>query len=256
MYIAEVILNKKESENIYLLGIKVSKNILKKFEPGQFLKIRLNEKLDPLIPRPFSVHFIESNILYILYQVVGKGTKSLSKIKKGDCLEFWGPLGKPFPRLKDYILCAGGVGIAGFGYLLQKNKKDKKYLPRKIFYGAKTKNELVRLDFFKKFHIPIEISTDDGSKGYRGFITELLEKEIQKNPKTILACGPFEMLKKIAKIAEKFKVDAYLVMETFLACGTGFCKGCVVPLKKGGYLHLCIDGPTLLSEEINLNGIY
>ncbi len=252
MYKAKIVLNKKESDSIYLLGIKVLKNILKKFEPGQFLKIKLDEKLDPLIPRPFSIHAIEDDILYILYQVIGKGTKNLSRLKKGDIIEFLGPLGKPFPQLKDYILCAGGIGIAGFGYLLQKNKDN---LPYKIFYGAKTKKDLVRLNFLKKFHIPIKISTDDGSKGYKGFITELLEKEIKKEPKTILACGPFGMLKKIAEIAENFKVDAYLVMETFLACGIGFCRGCVIPLKKGGYSHLCIDGPTFLSREIDLNAI-
>lgn len=253
MYKGRVIFNIKEAENIYLLGLEVSKKILKSFKPGQFLKIKINERFDPLIPRPFSIHAVDENILYILYQVVGKGTKALSEIKEGEILEFLGPLGKPFPKLKNYIICAGGIGIAGFGFLLQKSVNKKEfYPPEKIFYGAKTKNELVRLPFLRKFGISIKLSTDDGSKGYRGLVTDMVEKELKKNPQTILACGPKPMLKKIAELGEKYKVKTYLVMETFLACGVGFCMGCVVPSKKGNYLHLCIDGPTLLAEEIDL----
>lgn len=251
MFKGKVVLNQKESESIYLLGIEASKSILKSFQPGQFLKIKINERMDPLIPRPFTIHALKENTVYILYQVIGKGTKALSKIKKGEIIEFLGPLGKPFPRLKNYLICAGGIGIAGFGFLLQKSMKKRKfYPPEKIFYGARTRTELVRLSFLKNFNIPIEIATNDGSKGYKGFVTEIVEMELKKNPKPVLACGPKKMLKKIAEIGEKYKIKTYLVMETFLACGIGFCKGCVVPLKKGNYAHLCIDGPTFLAEEI------
>lgn len=255
MYEGKVVLNRKEAKNIYLLGFKVSENILKKFNPGQFLKIKIkiNNTADPLIPRPFTVHEIEGDTVYILYQVVGKGTKALSRLKKGEGLEFLGPLGKPFPKLKKYIICAGGIGIAGFGFLLKKGISGEGYfLPEKIFYGARAKEELTRLSFLKKFGIPLIISTDDGSKGYKGFITDLVEEELKKNPRTVLACGPGLMLKKMAEIGEKYRVKTYLVMETFLACGTGFCMGCAIPLKNGNYAHLCMDGPTFLAEEIDL----
>jgi 2-polyprenylphenol hydroxylase and related flavodoxin oxidoreductases len=98
MYKGKVVLNKREAKNIYLLGIEASKEILKSFNPGQFLKIKINERMDPLIPRPFSIHAVDKNVVYILYHVVGKGTKALSEIKKGETLEFLGPLGKPFPN--------------------------------------------------------------------------------------------------------------------------------------------------------------
>jgi dihydroorotate dehydrogenase electron transfer subunit len=253
MYEGKVVLNRKEVKNIYLLGFKASENILKKFKPGQFLKIKINNRTDPLIPRPFTVHEIERDIIYILYQVVGKGTKALSKLKKGETLEFLGPLGKPFPKLKKYIICAGGIGIAGFGFLLKKGIDGEGYFPpQKIFYGARTKEELARLSYFREFGIPLVISTDDGSKGYKGFVTDLVEEELKKNPITILACGPKPMLKKVAEIGGKYKVKTYLVMETFLACGTGFCMGCVLPLRNGNYTHLCIDGPSFQAEEIDL----
>ena len=239
-------------ENIYLLGIEIPKNVLKKFQPGQFLKIKINQRMDPLIPRPFTVHAIEENVVYILYQIVGKGTKSLSKLRKGEILEFLGPLGKPFPKLKNYVICAGGIGIAGFGFLLQKSVNKKIfYSPEMIFYGAKTKEELVRLSFLKRFGIPVKISTDDGSKGYKGIVTDMIEEEFKKDPRTVLACGPKPMLKRVAEIGKKYKAKTYLVMETFLACGTGFCMGCVIPLKRKKHAHLCIDGPTFLAEEID-----
>jgi len=253
MFEGKIVLNRKQTENIYLLGFETSKNILEKFQPGQFLKIKINQRKDPFIPRPFTVHAIEGNVLYILYQIVGKGTMALSKLKKGEILEFLGPLGKPFPNLKNYIICAGGIGIAGFGFLLQKSIEKKEIcLPKKIFYGARTKKELARLNFFKKFNIPLIISTDDGSKGYKGFVTDLVEKELKEELSTILACGPKPMLKRVAEIGKKYKIKTYLVMETFLACGTGFCMGCVIPLKNGNYAHLCLDGPTFLAEEIDL----
>ncbi|MBO8144386.1 MAG: dihydroorotate dehydrogenase electron transfer subunit [Thermodesulfobacterium sp.] len=256
MYEGKIVFNKKEAKNIYLLGIEIPKNILKKFQPGQFLKIKINQRMDPLIPRPFTIHAIEENIVYILYQIVGKGTKSLSKLRKGEVLEFLGPLGKPFPKLKNYIICAGGIGIAGFGFLLQKSANKRNfYPPETIFYGARTKEELARLSFLKRFGIPVKISTDDGSKGYRGFVTDMVEEELKQTPRTVLACGPKSMLKRVAEIGKKYKVKTYLVMETFLACGTGFCMGCVIPLKRGKYAHLCIDGPTFLAEEIALESL-
>lgn len=252
MFKGRIVFNKKEAENVYLLGIETSEAIFKKFQPGQFLKIKINERMDPLFPRPFTVHARENSIIYVLYQVVGKGTKALSRLKKGEYIEFLGPLGKPFPKLRNYIICAGGIGIAGFGFLLQKSLEEKEFCPPEIiFYGARKKEELVRLSFLKSFGIPIKISTDDGSKGYKGFITELVEKESERNPKPILACGPKPMLKRVAEIGEKYKIKVYLVMETFLACGVGFCMGCVIPLKNGQYAHLCIDGPTFLAEDVD-----
>ena len=251
MYIGKVKIHQKEAENIYLLGIKTNKELLEKFQPGQFIKIKINHRMDPLIPRPFTIHAVEEDLFYILYQVKGKGTYALSRIQEGEEIEFLGPLGKPFPFLKNYIICAGGIGIAGFGYLLQKAAHKKEFFPPdKIFYGARSKKDLVRLSFFKNFGIPLEIATDDGSAGYHGFVTSLVEEELKKNPKDIIACGPFPMLKILAEIGKRYKVKTYLVMETFLGCGTGFCRGCVVPLKKGEYAHLCIDGPTFLAEEI------
>ncbi|QER42487.1 dihydroorotate dehydrogenase electron transfer subunit [Thermodesulfobacterium sp. TA1] len=257
MYQGEVIKNLPVSQNIYLLKIKTDLDLIVRFNPGQFVKIKINERIDPLIPRPFTIHDVRKNSFYVLYQVVGKGTKALSLVQPGSKIEFLGPLGNPFPKLENYVLCAGGIGIAGFIYLIEsiKRKTHPYVLPKKIFYGARTAEDLVCYPFLKDMRSKVQVATEDGSKGYKGFITELLQKYLTKDKADILACGPLPMLKAVAKITQDFGVKAYLTMETFLSCGTGFCKGCVIPLKNGNYVHLCVDGPTLLAEEIDFEAI-
>jgi len=258
MLSGKVVLNEKVSKNAYLLGVNCPEGIINSFKPGQFLKIKVASLVaslaDPLIPRPFTVHAVEGNTVFVLYQVVGKGTKLLSRLKKGDLIEILAPLGNPFPVLKDYVICAGGIGVAGFGFLLQKAlKKEDYFLPERFFYGARSKDELLRLDFFSSFDIPLELATDDGSFGYKGFVTELLESYLKTSPAKVIACGPPPMLKAVARLGKKFNTPTYLVMETFLACGVGFCMGCVIKLKNGKLVKLCTEGPTFRGEEIELD---
>lgn len=252
---ALVLSNEALSKNIYLLTLHIDSQKASKFKPGQFLKILFDDqRLDPLIPRPYTVHTLSDNRLQILYQVVGKGTTALSKVIAGQVLRFLGPLGKPFPKDLPLPLglCAGGVGVAGFSFLLQKLPPS--HLKSvKLYYGAKTKEDLVRLELFESFGIDLELATEDGSLGNKGFVTDILEKDLKRQRiSAVLACGPRGMLKRVKELAERHSIKAYLVMDTFLACGTGFCKGCVIPRKGGGFFHLCEDGPTLPAEQVDI----
>lgn len=246
--------NQRLSERIYLLEI-AAKGRLLEVKPGQFVKIKLPDfRYDPLFPRPFTVHSFQNQVLKILYQVVGKGTLALSKLSEGEEIFVLGPLGRPYPEEIDFPLglCAGGVGVAGFGFLLEK-------LPEKLkrrtflYYGARTSLDLVRLDFFSKFGLELKLATEDGSAGKKGFVTELLEEDLKREKiKTLFACGPMPMLKVVKALSEQYGVKTYLSLETFMACGTGFCKGCVIEKKEGGYLHLCEEGPTVPASVVNL----
>ena len=243
------------SDKIVLLSLELSKNLLQTFKPGQFLKIKFPcPSYDPLVPRPFTVHYIEEEGLQILFQVIGKGTQALSEVREGQRLQILGPLGRPFPQELDYPLglCAGGLGIAGFAFFLQSlspELREKTFL----YYGARSERDLVRRELFENLTSEIIYATEDGSLGYRGFITEPLEEDLKKGKiKSLLACGPLGMLKKIKELGEKYGVKTFLSLETFLACGTGFCLGCVIPKRDGGYFHLCIDGPTLPGKEVIL----
>ncbi|MEZ0343862.1 MAG: dihydroorotate dehydrogenase electron transfer subunit [Caldimicrobium sp.] len=248
----KILKNQRLSERIYLLEI-AAKGRLLEVNPGQFVKIKFPDfRYDPLFPRPFTVHSFQNQVLKILYQVVGKGTLALSKLSEGEEIFVFGPLGKPYPEKIDFPLglCAGGVGIAGFGFFLERlpeNLQKRTFL----YYGAKTFSELVRLDYFSKFPIELKLATEDGSAGKKGYITELLEEDLKEEKiKTLLACGPMPMLKVVKELSEKYGIKAYLSLETFMACGTGFCKGCVIKARKGGYFHLCEEGPTLLASEV------
>lgn len=253
MFKAKVIKKEYLTEKILLLTLEVSKKILNSFKPGQFIKIKiLDNSFDPLFPRPFTVHYLEDNFLQILFQVVGKGTKILSELREGKEIEFLGPLGKPFPEDLEFplALCAGGIGVAGFAYFL-KNLPKPLRTNTILYYGARSVKELVRLELYQSMGISLKLATEDGSLGKRGFVTHILEEDLSANQvKSILACGPLGMLKTVKTLGEKYKIKTYLSLETFMACGTGFCLGCVIPKIDGGYYKLCVDGPTLEAKSI------
>lgn len=252
---AKVLGNQPLGERIYLLSLEVPEMILRRFNPGQFLKVRLlNPSLDPLFPRPFTIHRLEEGTLYILYQVVGRGTKLLSEVKVGESLQIIGPLGNPFPSGLEYPLglCGGGVGVAGFGFFLQSLTPEKRREVT-LYYGARTRAALAELAFFESLNVTIKVATEDGALGYKGFVTELVEEDLKSGKiKSLLACGPLPMLKRVKELSLHYGVKSYLSLETFLACGTGFCKGCVIPKKGGSYFHLCEDGPTLPAELVEI----
>ncbi len=249
-----IIENQRLSERVFLLEISARGKLLS-IRPGQFLKIRLPDaRYDPLFPRPFTVHSFQGESLKVLYQVVGKGTQALSKLLQGEELFVLGPLGRPYPETVEFPLglCAGGVGVAGFGFFLERMPAEerKKTL---LYYGAKTSKDLLRLEYFKSFGIDFRLATEDGSLGSRGLVTDVLEEDLKEGKiKTLLACGPMPMLKVVKALSEKYGVQTYLSLETFMACGTGFCKGCVVKKRGGGFFHLCEEGPTLSAKEVFL----
>ncbi len=252
MELVKILRNQRLSERIYLIEIPASGKLLG-IKPGQFVKIKLPDfRYDPLFPRPFTIHSFQNQVLKILYQVVGKGTLALSKLAEGEEIFVLGPLGRPYPENIEFPLglCAGGVGVSGFGFFLERLPQPLREKTL-LFYGARTSSDLVRLDYFKDFGIEVRLTTEDGSVGKRGFITELLEEDLKKGKiKTLLACGPAPMLKAVKELSERYGINAYLSLETFMACGTGFCMGCVIKARHGGYFHLCEDGPTLPSSEV------
>ncbi|MCX7613082.1 MAG: dihydroorotate dehydrogenase electron transfer subunit [Caldimicrobium sp.] len=247
--------NRALAERIYLLTLQIDEDLMNKLSPGHFVKIKLpDQRLDPLFPRPYTIHSLIGGHLQVLYQIVGKGTRALSQLTAGTDLEILVPLGRPFPRDLGYplALVAGGVGVAGFGFLLESLPQEERK-ETILYYGASSKESLVRLDYWETFGVTLKLATEDGSAGYKGFVTDLLQSDLSERKfKSILACGPMPMLKRIKEIAANSTIKTYLSMESFMACGTGFCKGCVVPRKGGGYFHICEDGPTFLADDIIL----
>jgi dihydroorotate dehydrogenase electron transfer subunit len=214
-------------------------------DPGQFYMLTAaarwggGEDERPFLPRAFSVMRSRDGELDFLLEDVGPGTNRLAELQPGDGLHLLGPLGKGFARPREGrrpILVGGGVGIA----------------PLAIWGDAIGAAALTLLGFRDAAHaegaalIPsARVATDDGSRGYRGLVTDLLAAELGCDARAeVYACGPPPMLDAVKRIADDHGVPAQLAMESGMACGFGACFGCVVPTRQG-YVRLCVDGPVI-----------
>jgi len=232
--------------------------------PGQFVMIRFIEQMDPLLPRPFSIHRLikkEANPvgLELLYKVVGKGTHMLSLRQPGDCFNLTGPLGRGFAipmDAKHIKIVAGGIGVAPMIFLLEHLNEQKQDLAGvEVFLGGRSKADLVCLDEFSSYGLRLHITTDDGSTGDQCLVTDPLELAVLENrPDIIVACGPMEMLACVAGIAEKYGITCQVSIETMMACGMGACLGCAVAGRKSSdkYLHACLNGPVFDTRELKI----
>lgn len=227
--------------------------------PGQFVMVRLGKELDPLLRRPFSIHRVGNNgSLQILFKVVGKGTRLLSSMTKGQLLDIVGPLGKGFKVGKGakYIV-GGGMGIAPLLFLAQSLLKKDSPSDITIMLGARTKSEIEKLaNDFTERGLTVHVATDDGSYGHHGFVTDFLLQELDQkgNGVTVLSCGPRPMLKKVAMICKEDNVECQVSLETMMACGIAACLGCAMkkatPKKELSYVHVCKDGPVFNVGDI------
>ena len=276
---AEIIENRELlSGTYYQLSLKAER-IARVSKPGQFLHIKVNQGISPLLRRPFSIHRVRKQNLDILYKVKGRGTEILSQRKRGQYLDIIGPLGKGYKlpaKGAKIILVAGGIGIASLYFLAEKIAPPPKpggCTPASgegeregglvVLIGGKSKEDILCEDKFKRLGGEVKISTEDGSLGRKGLVTDLLEEEIlqltlqsdfvafNSKPSTVLyACGPMEMLKEIAKIARSRRIFCQVSLEEHLACGVGACQGCVIRVKGERYKRVCKDGPVFNSKEI------
>ena len=215
-------------------------------DPGQFYMLAAAERWGggaderPFLPRAFSVaRRHDDGTLDFVLEDVGPGTERLGELGAGEDVWLLGPLGRGFapPRQgRRPILVGGGVGIA----------------PLAIWQDTLGASALVLLGFRDAAHAEgatllrnARVTTDDGSTGHRGLVTELLAAELGCDARAeVYACGPPPMLEAVRALCAEHDVPAQLAMESGMACGFGACFGCVVPTSDG-YVRLCVDGPVL-----------
>ncbi|HOX54073.1 MAG: dihydroorotate dehydrogenase electron transfer subunit [Candidatus Omnitrophica bacterium] len=219
-------------------------------KPGQFVNILAGDKFEPLLRRPFSIYNVNDSKLEILYRVVGKATELFSKKKPGEKLNVLGPLGNGFDlktKKAKILLVGGGIGIAPLVFLAEK-LTGKEIL---ALIGAKNKKHILCVDELKDAGAQVKIATDDGGIGFKGSVTDLLKQSVRPKDKigVIFACGPKPMLKEVAYIAKKHKIEARLSLEEHMACGIGACFGCVVNTTRG-YKRVCKEGPVFDAREV------
>jgi len=210
--------------------------------PGQFYMIWI-PGVDEI---PMSVSYIDGNKKGITFRTVGDATKALFNLKKADKIGVRGPYGNGFKITgKNILFVGGGTGIAMIAPTVEKAIKHK--IKCAVILGVKTKDELFFENRLRKTGADVHIATDDGSKGYKGFASDLANELIEKNKfDQILTCGPELMMKNLFEKRKNISFQASL--ERYMKCGFGICGQCCV----GEGLRVCKEGP-IFDEKILKN---
>jgi dihydroorotate dehydrogenase electron transfer subunit len=248
---ARIAENKQLQKDHNLLTL-VPLSAIEEPEPGQFYMIGMEGDYDPLLKRPFSLLRRTAEGLQILYRIKGRGTALLKNMGEGSVIDVIGPLGNSYPKIgKGYtpLIVAGGIGIASL-FSLAESLGDH----ARIFYGVRSENELLMLEELKKCAGELYVTTDDGSCGERGCITETVKSFLSDNSSqnalyALYACGPRPMLEALGSMVKGRGIPAYVSMEENMACGIGACLGCVVKTVDG-HKRVCKEGPVFSIDEI------
>jgi dihydroorotate dehydrogenase electron transfer subunit len=268
------------------------------FQPGQFAELDISnaalpsaEAISPdlrdasgrkiLLRRPFSFAEVTAagrkTFAELLYCVVGPATVRMTTLSAGDVISVIGPLGKGYriaENKRTVLLVGGGMGTPPLQHLAQELTDRRPDVKVISFAGAKTKAGLPfegRLDEiseqlgfslpeFAKYGIESRVATDDGSAGYRGFVTDLLAEWLDKSGLSpqdtiICGCGPEPMLASLARVANDRNIDCQVSMERRMACGIGLCQSCAVDCRMEGsdetiYKMCCQDGPVFDAKDV------
>jgi len=239
------------------------------FNPGQFIMLRVASGYDPLLRRPFAAYKLrnrEKDCVEICYQVVGRGTRLMSRMGPDQQLALLGPLGNGFripANTRTAYIVAGGMGIVPLRGLID-HLVDSKTEGIHLFMGTKTAAHLLFEKTLREMGISLKVATEDGSVGHHGLVTELFDQWLDtyrpadKDGTICFACGPTPMLRAVAGITARNRVPCQVSLEARMACGIGACLGCVVNLQnqnhKNGvseaYGRVCLDGPVFDTKDI------
>jgi dihydroorotate dehydrogenase electron transfer subunit len=214
----------------------------------------------PFLPRAFSVAEASAAEpgarLSFLLEDVGPGTHRLAGLGEGEGLLLTGPLGRPFsaptdlnPEAAGAILVGGGIGLAPLA--IWRRTLAARGVPERSLLGFRDRAHSGGLELFRCSEV--RLATEDGHAGHRGYVTDLLERLLAGDSAAtavVYACGPPAMLEAVRVLCADAGVEAELAMESPMACGYGACFGCAVPLRAGGYMRLCVDGPVVRAASV------
>ncbi len=226
--------------------------IARKREAGQFVIIRVNENGER-IPLTIADSNSENGTVSIIVQGIGKTTKLLNELNTGDSiLDIVGPLGMPshIEKFGNVVVIGGGVGTA-IAYPTAKALKEAGNKVLTII-GGRTKEHIILEDLMELVSDQVYPTTDDGSYGFHGFVTQKLEEIIKTGEKIdlVLAIGPIAMMKAVSDITEPLGIKTIVSLNPIMVDGTGMCGGCRVDV--GGEIKFaCVDGPEFDAHKVN-----
>lgn len=237
----------------YVLISLTDEKSLPKMLPGQFVDVRVDDSPSTFLRRPISINNVDYDLneLHLLVACIGEGTRRLGKLTAGDTLNVMLPLGNgftmPADATKKHLLVGGGVGVAPLLFL-GKSIKEQGGEPT-FLLGARSAADLLLIEEFKKYG-RVFITTEDGSEGEKGFVTNhsVLQKE---QFDFISTCGPKPMMMAVSKCAEKLNIECEVSLENKMACGLGACLCCVEKTKDKGNICICTEGPVINAKRLN-----
>jgi dihydroorotate dehydrogenase electron transfer subunit len=282
---SRVVNNTPINQDCFCISIEAAP-IAAEAKAGQFVNIRVSPSQDNLFRRPFSVFrtWADNEIsgIDVVYQVVGRGTELLSRLRSGDEVDVLGPLGHGFEIFqgkKAHILLAGGVGAAGLFLLAQELSKafEKTGGDLYLLLGARTSTALIMEKEFSSLGCKVQTCTEDGTCGFRGTVIDLLKEYVGRHGASdcaIYACGPEAMYLPLAAYCRESRIPTQIMMERHMMCGLGACITCVCKVSKNGiskhrdiklthtqfvsdddvgHALVCSDGPVFYLDEVVLD---
>ncbi len=234
----EIISNKKIAKDIFEMVLEGDTSEVT--APGQFINIKLDGFF---LRRPISVCDYNDKTITIIYKVVGNGTEAMSKMEKGT-LDILTGLGNGFDVSKSGdkpLLIGGGVGVPPMFNLCKKLIAEGKAVT--VIIGFMSRDDVFYKEEFEKLGAKVFVTTNDGSEGIKGFVTDAMN-DIEYTH--FYTCGPEMMLK---GVYDKSKTSGQLSFEARMGCGFGACMGCSCETKYGNK-RICKDGPVLMKEEV------
>lgn len=270
----QVIDNRCVAQDTWIMRLACPE-LARQITPGQFFMVRDARVTDPMLGRPFALLDVwtdsEGQVAGVEfgYVVVGKMTKLMTTWRSDDPCILWGPLGNgfPVPDVENLCLVAGGIGVTPFLAVTNEAFRNRSYgesgrnlssrLKKvSLCYGARSKNHLACVDLFEAAGAEVLVSTDDGSYGRKGFVTDTLLELVSSDspPEAIYCCGPEPMMEAVAKIASKNQIPCWLSLETPMACGFGICFSCVTRVRMDDgttdYRRTCVEGPVFPAGKL------
>lgn len=257
----KIVKKKLIAPEIYLMDVEAPR-VAKSAKPGQFVIVKLDEKGER-IPLTICDYDEKKGTVTIVFQTIGSSTKRMAEFEEGQYFEsFVGPLGTPSElvdediselKKKKIIFVAGGVGTAPV--YPQVKWLHEHGIDADVIVGCKSKNYLLLEEEMKAVAGNLYIATDDGSYGYKGFVTDLLKDLIDNQNKGynhVVAIGPMIMMKFICKLTEQYKIKTIVSLNPIMVDGTGMCGACRVSV--GGQTKFaCVDGPEFDGHLVNFD---
>ena len=273
----DVVENVAVARDTYRLRLE-SPNLARAIRPGQFLMVRPAHGGSPLLGRPFAVYDVPrsadgaATAVDLVYLIVGPGTQALARLRPGDRVVTWGPLGNGFgagPGAdRSVVFVAGGIGQTPFLALgkwwlgLDRYGEAPGTGPTRtaraatLLYGVRSGDLAAGLGDFVAAGIDVELATDDGSAGHHGFVTDLLARRLERGdrPARVVGCGPPAMLAAVARLTARHGVDCDVSLENHMACGFGACYSCVAPIRQPDgttdLRRVCLEGPVFAAGAV------